>query len=331
MAYVLADEIPDELMLDELLAISAVAFKNYVYEPAYNQLENPKPYSALGEFVCNYGPFEAISYYSGWDVKEFNAIARNDFWKLLQFEIASGRPVTTLGAGEPLSASDPPSPVVVVGYCYEPRKQTLDVVRPGSTEVETVDVTGAKDFQQGEPAFTNWMAIARPSESPEWTSSHTRQRLRVLRWTVGHVARDKEFSQEMRENYAPGLRGFESFLDILDRVIDDELERDDKLEVYIKAHIDGLVRARRAASGRLPVWSADFLSDTPLEIQERDAVREALWDASTQYAHVADVLAGWEVSQGLEALRRCYEEAFEAERRAVEGLGVAVDKLPGGL
>jgi hypothetical protein len=331
MAYVLADEIPDELALDELLAISAVAFKNYVYETAYNQLENLKPYSALGEFVCNYGPFESISYYSGWDVKEFNAIATKDFWKLLQFEIASGRPVTTIGAGAPFKEQDAPSPLLVVGYSYEPRKQTLEVVRPGSTEVETVDVTGMKDFQKAEPSFTNWMAIARPSESPEWTSSHTRQRMRVLRWVVAHAARHKEFSQEMRENYAPGFKGFESFLGILERVNDGQIDHDDALTSYISAHVHGLIRARQAASGRLPVWASGFLNDTRLEIDDRDAVREALWEASAQYAQVADVLATWTASEGLDALRTCYEEAFEAEKRAVEALGVAVDGLPGGF
>jgi hypothetical protein len=336
MSYVLADE----LALDELLAISAVAFKNYVYEPAYHafeadQVETSRSYSSLGEFVCNYGPFEAISYFSGWDVKEFNAIATKDFWKLLQFEIASGRPVTTIGAGAPfdIQSDEPnsPSPVLVVGYHYEPRKQTLDIVQPGSADVRTVDVSGAKDFQQAEPAFTNWMAIARPSESPEWTSSHSRQRLRVLRWVVAHGRRNKEFSQETRENYAPGFKAFESFLGILDRIIDGELEQDDALTRYISAHVKGLVRARQAASSRLPVWSAEFVSDTGFDIDESEVVDKALGAASVAYGQVADVLASWTAEGGLEALRACYAEAFEAERRAVEALCEAVELLPGGF
>jgi hypothetical protein len=336
MSYVLADELPDALALDELLAVSAVAFKNYVYEPEYNQLEDPKAFSALGELICNYGPFESLSYYSGWDVKEFNGIGRNDFWKLLQFEIASGRPVVTLGAGGPLG------PVLVVGYRFEPRAQTLEVIRAGSSEIATVDVTGLQDFQGDDPSFNNWMLIARPGEAPEWASSHTRQRQRVLRWVAKHARQHKEFSQETRDNYAPGLRGFESFLGLLDSFgeKDTEWPEGDPFRRWVLAHVDGLARARRAAARRLPVWSADFLSGSDLDLDARQAVEEALDQGADAYEEVAAYLEGWQdgrqeggalTSDDLQELWRAYTKACAAEESAVEGLEAALKHLPKGF
>ncbi len=337
MDYVLADERPEHFDFDELLCASAVAFKNYVYEPQYNQLEDPQLYSTLGEWVCNYGPFEAISYFSGWDVKEFNGIARNDFWKLLQFEIASGRPVTTLGVGQ-----GEVGPVVVVGYCYEPRHQTLDVVRPGLDDIATVDVTGVVDFQLDEPSFTNWMLIARPSEQPEWASSHTRQRLRALRWAAAHARRGKEFSQETRENYAPGLAGFDSFLDLLNRLADGgegPWGTADGVGRYVLAHVDGLVRARRAAAKRLPVWAAAFVSDSEYDVEVRRTVVDAFAEASRAYEELSDRLGRWLQAHrgpelGLEALhqlRRAYTDADACERTAVGALERGLQPLPRGL
>ncbi len=340
MSHVLGDEMPEEFGLDEMLCVSGVAFKNYVYEPEYNKLENPRNFSKLGEFVCNYGAFESLGYYTGWDVKEFNEIGRDDFWKLLQFEIASGRPVVTLGAEATIH------PVVVVGYSYEPRLQTLDVIRPGSDAAETVDVTGWQDFQEGEESFTNWMLIARPSEQPEWTSSRNRQRLRALRWTVTHAGRHKEFSQETRENYAPGLRSFESFLGIVerqgDRLADEDepsLAADAAITRYIAAHIDGLRLARQAASRRLPAWASDFVGDAALEFEERQAVEDALEDAAEAYGQVAKPLAEWQEdwaggelsTDDLEALWRAYSKAAGAEEDAVVALTTAVKWLPKGF
>ena len=330
-------ELPEGLDEDEFLAISAVAFKNYVYEPEYNELSHrPRAYSKLGEFVCNYGPFESISYYTGWDVKEFDGVSTEDFWKLVRFEIASGRPVVSLSLGGPLE------PVLVVGYDFEPRKQTLDVVRPGKPEASTVDVTGMTDFQPEAESFTNWLLIARPSESPEWASSHTRQRLRVLRWAARHAKNRKEFSQETRENYAPGLRGFESFLDQLDRLGDEDVDRwdaDDPVTGFVRGHVEGLSLARRAASRRLPIWSADLLSDSELEIEARKEVEEELERAADCYETVSEKLSewldGWSgqalSTDDVQELWRQYERAFEAEKEAVEALAEAVKRLPRGF
>lgn len=340
MSQVLGGKMPEEFGLDEMLCVSAVAFKNYVYEPEFNRLENPQSFSKLGEFVCNYGAFESLGYFTGWDIKEFNEIGRDDFWKLLQFEIASGRPVITLGAEGTLR------PVVVVGYSYEPRLQTLEVIRSGSEAVETVEVTGWQDFQAGEESFTNWMLIVRPSEQPEWTSSRNRQRLRALRWAATHAGRHKEFSQETRENYAPGLRGFESFLGIVERQGDlladsgeSSLAADSELTRYIAAHIDGLVLARQAASRRLPAWAADFLSDSEFEFEEHEQVEDALEDAAEAYGRVARPVAEWQddwdggelSNDDLEALWRAYSKAAGAEEEAVEALAVAVKWLPRGF
>jgi hypothetical protein len=336
MSYVLADELPAEFGVDELLCVSGAALKNYVYEPGYNRSSEPRAFSRLGELVCNYGPFESLSYFTGWDVKEFDGISRDDFWKLLQYEVASGRPVLTLGVEGPLG------PVLVSGYHNEPRHQTLDVIRAGQSDVETVDLSGVRDVQAGEPSFSNWLVIARPGEQPDWVTSRTRQRLSALRWAASHARSQKEFSHETRENYAPGLRGFQAFLGIVDaflesgeapRAVDSEWAR------YVSSHVDGLVHGRRAASRRLPDWAKDFGASEELEVADAAAVEASLQAAADAYGRVGDVLQSWQrgqsddelIGEDLKGLRQAYEEAYEAEGDAVRALEEALAGLPKGL
>src|SRR5690554_5459051 len=139
--------------LDELLLMSGVAFKSYMpeFEAADPHAFQP---DHLGKYVCNWGAFEGLGYYYGWDLKEFLTLNILDFWKLLQFEIASGRPVVTLDARRGLP------PMLVLGYAFEKVEEpgedgktklsvrkSLDVLRAGATEVETIDMSDAVDFQ----------------------------------------------------------------------------------------------------------------------------------------------------------------------------------------
>lgn len=325
--------LPEHLRLDEMLAVSGVAFRQYVYEREYNRLENPKPFSKLGEFVCNYGPFESLGYYTGWEVESFNEISQDDAWKLARVEIAAGRPVVSL------DTTDAVRPMLVVGYRDEPRERVLEVVRAGESRTEEFDVTTRRDLQKEEASFVNWLVIARPAESAEWTAPRTRQRLRALRWAVTHAGRHKEFSQEMRENYAPGLRGFESFLDLLDRASDDDEafdEADADFADYVAAHVDGLRRARRAASKRLGAWSADFIAE--FDLDDEEAVESSLEAAADAYEQLADRLDEWRESWNGEALSgddldtlwQRYSQAASREEEANDALKVAVKVLPKG-
>src|SRR5699024_933603 len=72
---------PAPVSLDELLLMSGAAFKNYVAESlgdvSSDQAKKNTLRGALGgEFLCNWGAFESLSYYLGWDIKEFLSLKR---------------------------------------------------------------------------------------------------------------------------------------------------------------------------------------------------------------------------------------------------------------
>lgn len=325
--------------LDELLLMSGAAFKTYM--PEFNA-EEPQDFQPdlLGEFVCNWGAFESLSYYYGWDLKEFLSLEVSDFWRLLQFEIASGRPVVTLGAG------GPPRPVLVVGYEIEtidesgenaedePRfRSTLEVLRAGSDALETIDMSDIDDFQPGVSALHNWMLIARPSVQPEWAPNPFRQRMRVLRWAAAHAENPHELSQEFGCRYASGHRGFEVFLTRIDALADagrtlDSV--DDAWADFAFAHVAGLAGGRAAAARRLPIWAREFVQDSELIIENRSAFQTDIQRSADAYARVSAALQDWD-RKSFAGLRAAYRDAFDAESAATAGLTDALEYMPDGL
>jgi hypothetical protein len=326
-------EMDDAPSAQELLCMSGVAFKNYVFEPEFNQFEDPvRAFSSEAHFVCNYGPFESLAYFTGYDIKEFNGISRDDFWKLLRFELASGRPVVSMGMKGALQ------PLVVTGYDESDKVPKVTVRRARSQTPEDVDLTGEAEMQADHPSFSNWLVIVRTGEAAEWTPSANRQRLRVLRWAESHAQRPKEFSQETRENYAPGLGGFDAFQRFLE-AHDAEDFVDEPLHDYLLTHIEELARGRRAAATRLPRWGEELRGDEDIALANADAIVAAFSTLAGSYADVAEPLETWldehvengwvEVEESaLEALREAHEAARMAEQAAVARLQTLVADLP---
>lgn len=325
------DEAPD---LREMLCVSGVAFKNYVFEPEFNQFEDPVPeFSKEASFVCNYGPFESLAYYTGYDIKEFNGISRDDFWKLLRFELASGRPVVTMGLKGPLQ------PALVTGYDESDRSPIATVARARSSESEDVDLTGERYMQGENESFRNWLVIARPGEQSEWTPSANRQRLRVLRWADTHAERPKEFSQETRENYAPGLSGFNSFQNFLERHESADFDATEMVDCVV-THVEELGVGRRAAATRLPRWAEELVADEDISIDDPDAIIDQFSDLAGEYAGVAEPLEEWRSgladtidaididADALSDLTAAHERARSRERSAASKLSLLVEDLP---
>ena len=93
------DQTPDEAMhWQQLWCVSSGALSQYVYDYQINPAYDPERYfSKAGQLFSNWGLFEALGYYTGWEIKEFNHISQQDYWALLSFELSEGRPVLTIG------------------------------------------------------------------------------------------------------------------------------------------------------------------------------------------------------------------------------------------
>ncbi|MGM0557416.1 MAG: hypothetical protein ACQEVA_13620 [Myxococcota bacterium] len=326
----LGDDAPDAR---ELMCMSGVAFKNYVYEPQFNQFEDPgREFSNEAHFVCNYGPFESLAYYTGFDIKEFNGISRDDFWTLLRVELSSGRPVISMGLKGPLQ------PALVTAYDESEHAPQVTVARARTGETEDVDLTGEAKMQGDSESFSNWLVIARPGEASEWTPSANRQRLRVLRWVESHAQRPKEFSQETRENYAPGLRGFDAFQRFLEGHAAEDFE-DFNLVDYALTHVEELAHGRRAAATRLPRWGEELRDDENIALNDADAIVAAFSTLAGAYSGVSEPLEGWldahveddwveMTGAALGELREAHDAARAAEQGAVAHLQTLVADLP---
>gem|GEM_PF-4326828 len=330
--------------LDELLLVSGAAFRNYMPEFAAGDPQEFHP-DHLVKYVCNWGAFESLSYYYGWDFKEFLTLNLSDFWKLLQFEIASGRPVVTLDGENSLR------PMLVIGYAIEKiakagdegktkirLRKSLDVLRAGAHAVETIDMSDVESFQPDTPELKNWMLIARPSVQPEYAPNPQYLRMRVLRWAVSHAKNRRELSHEFGRQYASGHRAFEAFLahlDALAAVAPDPKEgaldsRDPDWAQFARAHAEELSRARAAAGRRLRIWAQEFAEDAEFFPEPEPAFQAAMLASADAFAEVSRALDAWD-GRDIAHLRDAYQSAFDAEVIATTALARALSYLPGDL
>jgi hypothetical protein len=340
------DEGDVRLDLDECICLSGMGFAHYLYRPGLNLYhDDPSVLQwELGALFCNYGVFESLGYFCGFEIQEFDGVPVTDFFKLVAFEIAQGRPVLTLGIG------DRAQPALIVGYdlgveCRRLRvvhaRDDLDSAAPTRERVETIDVTEHESVQGELEHFHNWSVIVRRGERPDWGASSMRQRLDVLRWAVRHARNQKEFFHETRVNYATGLRAWSALEDLAGRITDPERERDEResLGRYLTQHLRQLECARRAAAGRLERWAELLAPEELLDIEDIDAARAGLRRASRGYSDVADELVGIERDDlrerlldgddgAREELVEVASEIESHEREAVEGLESALEQMP---
>lgn len=283
---------------DELLCISSAAFANYVFDPEYNLHEEVRrEYSPYADLFSNYGPWASIGYYTGWQIREVSSLASVDLMKLVAFELALGRPIVML--------DESLQPGLLTSYDMSSGTKLV-----ADASGRTWNVDEAK-FQDDDEVFDNWMLLVRPGEQEEWAASAARQRIDVLRWTAEHGRNRKEFFQETRENYAPGLMGIQRFRTFLEDLTDPGGVQ------YADAYTRRLRDARGAAGRVLPRWVDSIVR----ELAEPD-VAEPLHETARQYARVEAALSADE------PLVDAFEVVEDAERRALEALEVAVRVFP---
>lgn len=289
-----------ELSDDELLAISSAAFCNYVFDPKDNQHEDPaRAFSRHGGYFSNYGPWESIGYYTGAEMRELTDIKGVDLAKLVAFELAHDRVIVTLDSDL--------QPRLVTSYAVsiEQRVAVLD----DGTRLDLA--SDALDWQGDHEIFRNWMLLVRPGTRADWAAPSTRQRVDVLRWAAQHARTSKEFFQETRENYAPGLTGLKVFADFLRTVTDPDGA------AYAQDYLTSLGRARRAAA-----WAGRQWADEVAEYLAVDAVAPQLREAADGWTRVADAIEQADTLQG------AIDDVVAGEEAAVAALHRASPHFP---
>lgn len=303
---------PDEAMSwQQLWCISSGALCQYVYDYEINPAYEPERYfSKAGQLFSNWGLFEALGYYTGWEIKEFNHISQQDYWALLSFELSQGRPVLTVGLDGPLD------PVLIVGCEEAMASRTAHVLRAGASAPEAVPMWAMANAQGDHEAFSNWLVVARPGERTPWSGSLTKQRLRTLRWVTQHARRLKEFFHETRENYAPGLHGFER----ASALIAQAPTIPGAPEFWLE-HIRLMSLGRQAASSCLTLWADEIVGVEDVHVISQADAQAALLEAAAAYGRVGQQLGAMlDDDLSFEQLSQGYKQAAIAEREAIEAL-----------
>ncbi|MEZ4460118.1 MAG: hypothetical protein R3E66_10385 [bacterium] len=223
-----------EVDLDEWICASSAPFATYAFDQALNLYHDGKRASAEAEWFTSYGVFEGIGYFTGWHAKDFNHLSIDDLWKVVQFEIVSGRPLVSIGFGGE-------GVVQVVGFEASASAYRVDVT-DGVNEWQ-FDVLNSRPQHDSE-TFVNFVVGVRAGDVG--LMSKERQIAAVLRWGAEHLHALKEFVHETRENYAPGLAGAEVML----RLAQDGVEPQ-----IFKRHVASRRRSREAAARVLPRWA----------------------------------------------------------------------------
>jgi hypothetical protein len=288
--------------LDELRVISGAAVQHYIFEPAYNRHEEvPREFSRLALLFNNFGFFESLRYFTGWNVRDFDRVSLPDAWTLTAHELSEGRPVVTVDLRGDME------PALVVGL-EQPRTLVARIRGDSGFEPVTLDLAGRGNLQHND-AFENFFAIVRPSDDDALVGPN-RQRLELLRWVVAHHRSEKEFFHETRENYASGERGFARLEELSRRVAD---AGDDAERAYFDDHVRFTRCGREAASRVLGAWSV-VLS----RALDNVAIESSLNLAAARYGDVAEALGAAD-----------FADARKLETEAVEAIEATFPNLPG--
>lgn len=283
--------------LDELRLISGAAIQHYIYEPAFNRHEDePRAVSPLALLFNNYGHFESLRYFTGWNVRDFDRLPVADLFRLAAHELQQGRALMTV------DVDGSHQPAVITGVRPPRGLELLHRQIGGELVKSAIDLTGVGNLQRSE-AFENFVVMVRPSEpGHEALAGPNRQRFELLRWIVKHHEADKEFFHETRENYAPGDRAWQRLLELVATAEDDEAP-------YLADHLEFLETGRESASRALSRW-AESLG----ELRDEPALKQRLEDAAAAYGRVAEALAG---EADITAARLAEVEAVAAIRESI--------------
>ncbi|MEM1349524.1 MAG: hypothetical protein AAGI01_13255, partial [Myxococcota bacterium] len=164
--------------VDELLCVTSVAIKNYVYDPDLNPAyEPPRHFARTAELFTNYGVFESFGHFTGWQIQEFNGLTPDDFFDVVRFELSEGRALLSIGIDgtyDPhliVGASELGRDAVAPAGFARPGQRALEVARHPDTRT-SCDFT-ARDHAKhpDDEVFRNWLVVARPGARPEWSRS----------------------------------------------------------------------------------------------------------------------------------------------------------------
>lgn len=303
---------------DEVLCLTSVGFKHYVYEPEYNPAyEPPRRVSDKARLFSNYGIIESFGQHMGWEIMELNFIGAGDLARLLAYEFASDRVVLTWAS---IDGESSPSWHAVVSVDASPARFVVELM-DGAGGRHEVDVTQRGGSLQGEADedFVNWCVVVRPGEHASWALTLEKRRALVCRWGVKHGSGRKEFFHETRENYAVGLTAYRSLMGVMRQGDLSARERD-----VLVQHIEELREGRGALAQRLPVWGEGFAQTH----EHGEEINAACVSAASHYevarAHL-DAAAQCEAFD--EACVVLLDLAHRAEQKALEALAEHADAL----
>lgn len=245
-----------ELERDELLVMTSVGVKHYLYEELYNPAYEPARYfSAKGELFSNYGVFESFEQHTNYEIREFNFLSAGDLAKLLAYELGDNRAVLSWGVG------DRDEVVWITGVSATPT--TFEVtIRRGNGEESVIDLRQRGGKLQGEDDedFVNWCVVARPKGGEvAWALSAEKRFELMLKWAYKHGMGRKEFFHETRENYATGLAAYETLVGSVSARLDElDGEQRDRFQMQVQGHLDELAEGRGAMGRHLASYGDDY-------------------------------------------------------------------------
>lgn len=316
----------------ELYAASSFGARHYAYDPQVNlAYDPPRHLSQWSECFSNYGVFESVGFYSGFEVKEFNGLSEEDFWKLMVFELLQDRLVLSIGLHDTMT------PCLVVGFEQQRLSRILHVLPAGQSSTVEVNMWGKSLAQGDHEVFQNWMAIVRPSDTPPW-SSPANQRLTLLKWVVSHHHSFKEFFHETRENYLAGDSAFDRMMRLFTQELDQIAQAQPQAIIALADLLDDYRQSM--AVGRLAMHTS--LLDWSERLDEIDRFTDAqrqqtapLWqEAAAAYLKIAEAFEGWRRDVSIQnlvanpdAAIQALSTARDAEKMAVAALAKSVESV----
>lgn len=279
---------------NELACICGFAFQHNIYDPQLNVLKENEPLDwFLTLLFSNFGPLEALAYFTQSRFQSLNHISKRDFIQLIKQETLQGRPALTFGI------LDDAHPVAVLQvHDEDPRDRQLTILRPHRPNqstpdhVEKIPITSFINAQDHLEFFQNFLILVQPLNQELWTSSQNKQRLTALRWASSHATLDKEFFHETRANYIPGLAAYDTLQQQINEL--DTLfapDHQDAGNQYFIHHLKQLAFGRNAAAQTLPLWADLITEDPEIKLKDPQGFKENLLAAAEFYEHFQQHLA----------------------------------------
>ncbi len=217
---------------EELMLVSGAGFRTHFFRPKDNPgtIERPDPerhnmiwaprYAWSSMRYCNYGHHEAVAYFYGLELKEYQLARALKVWQLIRFELDEGRPLICYG----LVQSE--TPELIVGYTLDkgPIKQSITVLTSASETPVEIDITGREILQGKGARYPNEVILVRPDTVAPWRPTDEVRLADMFRWAEGHLRSHRELVYESSRFYATGPWAFEALAEFFLERVPEELE-----------------------------------------------------------------------------------------------------------